>query len=160
MKRSSPLGAVAVGLAAGAVGTATMTGYQTLASKLRGSGDGDAGPTSWDEAPAPAQVGKRIVTGVFHKDVSPKRIQTMTNVMHWVYGTSWGAIFGLLQGTVKQRVAPSGLGFGAGVWTMSYVQLVPMDIYKPPWSYPATELAVDLSYHLVYGLGVAWPTTR
>lgn len=30
-----------------------------------------------------------------------------------------------------------------------------MGIYEPPWTYPATTAAKDLSYHLVYGLGVA-----
>jgi hypothetical protein len=28
-------------------------------------------------------------------------------------------------------------------------------VYQPPWKYPAKELAVDLSYHVVYGLAVA-----
>jgi hypothetical protein len=50
---------------------------------------------------------------------------------------------------------PVGLGFGLGVWAASYAQLVPLGIYEPPWRYPAEELAEDLSYHAVYGLGVA-----
>jgi hypothetical protein len=32
---------------------------------------------------------------------------------------------------------------------------VPLGIYKPPWKYPPQELGLDLSYHLVYGAGVA-----
>lgn len=36
---------------------------------------------------------------------------------------------------------------------MSYVELVPMGLSKPPWTYPPKELAMDLSYHLVYGAG-------
>jgi hypothetical protein len=48
-----------------------------------------------------------------------------------------------------------GLIFGVGVWGLSYAQLVPMGLYEPPWKYPARELAKDVSYHLVYGLGVA-----
>ncbi len=38
---------------------------------------------------------------------------------------------------------------------MSYVQLVPMGLYELPWKYPPKDLALDLSYHLVYGAGVA-----
>jgi hypothetical protein len=30
-----------------------------------------------------------------------------------------------------------------------------MGLYAPPWTYPPGELALDLSYHLVYGTGVA-----
>jgi hypothetical protein len=36
---------------------------------------------------------------------------------------------------------------------MSYAQLVPMGLYAPPWTYPPRELALDLSYHVVYGIG-------
>ena len=41
---------------------------------------------------------------------------------------------------------------------MPYVQLVPMGLYQPPWEYPPADLALDLSYHLVYGaaLGTAY----
>jgi hypothetical protein len=38
---------------------------------------------------------------------------------------------------------------------MSYAQLVPMGIYKPPWKYPVRDLGLDLSYHLVYGIAAA-----
>jgi hypothetical protein len=38
---------------------------------------------------------------------------------------------------------------------MSYVELVPMGLYELPWAYPAKDLALDLSYHLVYGAGLA-----
>ena len=38
---------------------------------------------------------------------------------------------------------------------MSYVELVPMGLYEPPWKYPAKSLAKDLSYHLVYGVALA-----
>lgn len=43
--------------------------------------------------------------------------------------------------------------FGTGVWLVSYLTLVPMGLYQPPWRYPPGELALDLSYHLAYGVG-------
>jgi hypothetical protein len=49
-------------------------------------------------------------------------------------------------------VAP---GFGTAVWTASYAELVPLGIYEPPWKYPPADLALDLSYHVVYGVVVA-----
>lgn len=49
--------------------------------------------------------------------------------------------------------ARRGAAFGEFVWAMSYVELVPMGLYEPPWRYPPKELAFDLSYHLVYGAG-------
>ena len=38
---------------------------------------------------------------------------------------------------------------------MSYLQLVSMGVYQPPWRYPLKTLAVEFSYHLAYGIGVA-----
>jgi hypothetical protein len=48
-----------------------------------------------------------------------------------------------------------GLAFGTGVWGAAYAELIPLGIYEPPWKVPKRELAIDLSYHLVYGLAVA-----
>ena len=105
--------------------------------------------------PAPAQVAKRALEGVFGRHVSAEQIPLLTNVMHWAYGTAWGAVYALIQSSAPGRVLPRGLAFGSGVWAMSYVELVPMGLYKPPWEYSAKELGKDISYHLVYGLGVA-----
>ena len=44
---------------------------------------------------------------------------------------------------------------GASLWGAAYAELAPLGIYEPPWKYPPQELALDLSYHLVYGVGVA-----
>jgi uncharacterized membrane protein YagU involved in acid resistance len=131
-----------------------MTGYQLLVARLRGL-DGESKPKTWKDAPAPAQVGKRILTGVFEKQVGLDRANLLTNAMHWAYGIGWGGLFGVLQGTAHGRRLPAGGAFGASVWALSYVQLVPMGIYEPPWKYPPEELALDLSYHLVYGLAAA-----
>jgi hypothetical protein len=45
--------------------------------------------------------------------------------------------------------------FGSAVWASSYAELVPMGIYELPWKYKPQELALDLSYHLAYGLATA-----
>jgi hypothetical protein len=157
---TTPLGAVARGIAAGLVGTAAMTAWQEISARLmrsEGSESRSSQPPEdpWEQASAPAQVGRRILEGVFEKPVPAERIPLLTNVMHWVYGSGWGAVYGLIAGSVDRVPAlRSGLLFGTGVWAMSYVQLVPMGIYEPPWSYSPSQLALDLSYHLAYGTGV------
>jgi uncharacterized membrane protein YagU involved in acid resistance len=75
--------------------------------------------------------------------------------MHWLYGVSWGAVYGVAAGATKPDPLVGGLAFGTGVWGASYAELVPLGVYKPPWKYPPKELAVDLSYHVVYGMTVA-----
>ncbi len=158
----SPLGALARGVLAGVLGTAAMTGWQTLSAKLQSSsekaGESESKKTSedpWEEASAPAKVAKRIGEGVFERDVSPDLIPLLTNAMHWSYGTGWGVAYGLAAATARKSRVRDGMLFGAGVWLMSYVELVPMGLYEPPWKYAPKELALDLSYHLVYGAGLA-----
>jgi hypothetical protein len=151
----TPLGAVARGLAAGVAGTAVMTAYQGLVAKLE-SARADESGDAWENAPAPAKVAKRIIEGLFHREVDAEKIPLLTSVMHWAYGTLWGAGYALLAERVDGSPAARGLAFGTGVWVTSYAQLVPLGIYSPPWEYDAKTLATDLSYHLVYGLGVSY----
>lgn len=153
MSRPSPLGAAARGLVAGAAGTGAMTAVQELLATGNGSPPPDEDP--WASAPAPAQVARRIARGVFRRDIPAERIPLVTNAMHWGYGTAMGIGFGLVQGTVRRHVWRDGLLYGAGVWALSYAELVPLGLYEPPWRYGAKTLAKDLSYHLAYGLGLA-----
>ena len=157
----TPLGALRRGLFAGVVGTAAMTGWQMLAAKLRASGDeGEQAPEPppadpWENASAPAKVAKRIGEGVFQRDVSPDLIPLLTHGMHWAYGIGWGTVYGLVAGSTGRSGVGDGARFGTAVWIMSYVQLVPMGLYELPWKYEPQETAFDLSYHVVYGVGVA-----
>ncbi len=147
MKQSAitPLGAVARGLLAGVAGTAAMTAYQTAVAKARGT----------EPSTTPAEVAKRIIRCVFHRRVSEERTELLNNAMHWTYGTSWGAVYGLTAGVDKAPALPRGLAFGASVWGVSLIQLPAMKLAPPVWRYPPVELALDVSYHLVYGTAVA-----
>jgi hypothetical protein len=156
---AGPLRAVLRGAVAGGFGTAAMTAWQTLSAKLQGSVEqerpGERSNDPWADAPAPAKVAKRISEAVLGRGVSPELIPLLSNVMHWAYGAGWGAVYGL---TVAGRPAAAlrrGATFGATVWGSSYLELVPMGIYEPPWKYELQELALDLSYHMAYGLGTA-----
>jgi hypothetical protein len=160
----TPRRVLARGLAAGAIGTATMTAWQELSTKLQSSDHGGDGgqaapsaeqqPDPWEQASAPAQVGRKILDGVIDRQVPPERIGLLTNAMHWGYGLSWGALYGLIQETASGPALRTGLLFGAGLWAMSYVVLVPMGLYQPPWKYSPREVAMDVSYHIAYGAGL------
>jgi hypothetical protein len=159
-----PRGAIGRGIAAGVVGTGLMTLAQTLPAKLQSSAGGPQDGHSdqqqgqqdpWEQASSPAKVARRISEGVFGHEISPQRIPLLTHGMHWGYGTGWGALYGIAQGSVDAAPLRHGLLFGTAVWAMSYVQLVPMGLYEPPWKYAPKEIATEVSYHLAYGLGVA-----
>ena len=157
----NPLGAVARGLVAGALGTAAMDTF-LFARYRAGGGDSSAfewessaGVTNWDEAPAPAHVGKRLFEGLFRVDLPDKRARLVNNVMHWGYGIFNGALYGIVAGSLPTPRISYGLPFGATVWAGDYVILPAAKLYKPIWEYDAKTLANDLSAHLVYGLGTA-----
>jgi uncharacterized membrane protein YagU involved in acid resistance len=69
--------------------------------------------------------------------------------MHWAYGSSWAAAYGLLG--ARGRRWWSGPVFGSLVWASGYVVLPAAGLYEPIWRYDAETLAKDLSAHLVYG---------
>jgi hypothetical protein len=149
----TPLGAIAVGLAAGACGTAAMTAVQLAEQRLRGTGGGH--PRRWEEAPAPAQVAERVSEGVFQRRLPLERAPFLANAVHWAYGIGWGAAFGIMDRSLRPALPLAAAGFGTGVWASSYAVLPAMGIYEPPWRYPARTLLIDLGRHLVYGAGVA-----
>jgi hypothetical protein len=53
---------IVAGLGAGALGTLAMTGWQELSARLMsdGDGDGETGTPSWEDAPVPAQVARKL----------------------------------------------------------------------------------------------------
>lgn len=136
------------GLAAGATGTAAMTASQELLSRLR---DDDS---SGEEEPAPAQAARKLLAAA-GIEAPASWTPALTQAAHWSYGIGWGAGYGFVRGRAQTNAALLGLGFGLAVWAASYAQLVPLGVYEPPWTYPASTVAEDLSYHAVYGLGVA-----
>jgi hypothetical protein len=152
----SAIGSIGKGILAGAAGTAAMTGYQLAVARLRGLPLATPVPHRWADAPAPAQVARKAARAFGVGDrVTREDVPALTNAVHWLYGTSWGAVYGVASRLGRPGPLTGGLAFGTTVWGASYAELVPLDIYKPPWQYPAKELALDLSYHLVYGVAVA-----
>jgi uncharacterized membrane protein YagU involved in acid resistance len=100
-------------------------------------------------------VAKKVSEGVLHKRVVKRQAPVITNVVHWAYGASLGAAYGLAASRLRTHPLASGAAFGAAVWGLAYAVLSPVGIYEPPWRYPAKTLGVDFSFHVVYGLGVA-----
>jgi Predicted periplasmic/secreted protein len=143
--RTTPLGAVIKGLVAGAIGTAVMTAYQLAAGQAMGSGPSNV----------PGEVGKRVLEGVFQREVSDEQVEQLTNPVHVIYGVSWGPLYGIVQSSLSRGSGRHGLAFGTAVWGASLVQLPAMKLAPPVWEMSPSSIALDLSYHLVYGIGVA-----
>ena len=104
----TPLGAIGRGLIAGAVGSLAMD-VLWYARYRRGGGkqhffawEFSSGLSSWEEAPVPGQVGKRLFEGLFQKKLPPQRAELVSNITHWAYGMLNGALYGIAAESLGQ----------------------------------------------------------
>lgn len=158
MHPMTPLAAVAGGLLAGAVGTVCLDAVQYVRYRRKGGKDNPltwefAPVDSWEKAPDPGQVAKRVIEGFTGRELSDRWAWPISTVAHWTYGSSAAALYGIVVGSLRRPHALYGLPFGAAVWATGYIVLPEAGIYKPIWEYDAKTLASDLSGHLAYGTG-------
>jgi hypothetical protein len=149
---------IAAGAAAGVVGTLAMDLVWYRRYRASGGEDGFAGwelatsTSSFDEAAAPGQVGKKIA-GAVGVNLPDEAAGVTTNVVHWLTGVGYGVGHALVQH--RRSVLVGGLTTGAGVLANSYATLGALGIYKPVWEYDRDTLLEDLSAHLVFGLATS-----
>jgi uncharacterized membrane protein YagU involved in acid resistance len=149
----------ACGALAGAAGTIAMDLLWYLRYRRGGGTDAfvkwefGSPPKSWDDAGAPAQVGKLLYETFTHTELSVEYAGLVTNLMHWAYGSQWGVASALALETSSRTKLKQGPLLGLIVWLASYVSLPIAGFYKPIWQYDLKTLAKDLSAHLVYGTG-------
>ena len=161
MTRTTPLGAVVRGLVAGAIGTLALDAVGYLRYRRGGGTAGfrewefSSSVQSWADAPAPAQVGRRLVEGVFQRKLPDSSAALVNNLTHWGYGMANGAVYGLLAGSLRKPRVAYGPAFGTAVWLSGYAVLPAAGLYKNIWEYDAKVLADDLSGHLAYGTTTA-----
>jgi hypothetical protein len=151
MRRSTALTRAPV---AGAIGTVAMD-LLWYSRYRRGGGDEDfpaweftGDLESWDDAPAPAQVARKLVGAVLDRDIPLDKARLANNVMHWGYGAGWATVLAVAGRRGRLWRGPV---FGTLVWASDYVVLPVLGIYQPIWTYDRETLAQDLSAHVVYG---------
>ncbi len=125
------------GLAAGLVGTAAMTVSSTLEAKLRGR----------EFSNAPAKAAEKVL-GIDHFE-SPQAESRFSNLVHWGYGTGFGALRGVLGSTPLPPKAATA-AHGAAVWGQAVVMLPTLDVAPPITLWGKEEIAIDVFHHAVY----------
>lgn len=129
-------GAVGRGLFAGVVGTAAMTVSSTVEMKLRGR----------KASTAPADAAGKML-GVQPAGEAEK--QRFSTIVHWGYGTGWGAARGLIGAAGLDGAMAAATHF-ATVWGTALVMLPGLKVAPPAWEWGGREIAVDVFHHLVY----------
>jgi hypothetical protein len=76
--------------------------------------------------------------------------------MHAIHAPVLGGWYGILRESLKPRPLPHGLVFGSTVWGMRLALLPGLRLDKPFWRHPPGEVAADASFHLAFGLAVAF----
>ena len=144
MKLGDVAAAVGKGLFAGVAGTAAMTASSTVEMKLRGRG----------ASTTPAQAASKVL-GVEPRDEASEA--RFSNVVHWGYGTMWGAPRGLLAAAGLSGPAATAAHLAA-VWGSEQVMLPALGVTPPLTEWGAKEVAIDAFHHLVYATatGVAY----
>jgi hypothetical protein len=150
------------GAVAGAVAMTAMDLVWYRRARADGDGRGfvawefSTSASDFDDAPAPAKVGKLIADTV-GITLPGSAVATTNNVVHWMTGIGWGKVAGLLAAAVPVPKLAVGIATGLAAWGTSYAVLGKLGIYRPITEYDKATLWKDLSAHLVFGttLGAA-----
>ena len=148
---------------AGASGLGTLAMDASLYRSYRHDGgdvafpkwESSEGLRNWEDAPAPALVGKQLLERVLGRELSPRYARLLNNATHWGYGIAAGAGYGLLIGSRRKPRVWFGIPFGAAVWASGYAVLPRFGVYEPIWKYDVRTLGKDLGAHLIFGTATA-----
>jgi hypothetical protein len=128
---------VGKGLAAGLIGTAAMTASSTIEARLR----------KRQASSAPARATAKVLGIKEFEDAHAKA--RFNDLSHWGYGTSWGALRGLLAaaGLPPRRAT---VAHGAAIYGAAQVTLPALEIVPPSVFWAKEEIVIDAFHHLVY----------
>ena len=136
MKSGDLAGSIGRGLVAGVVGTAAMTVSSTIEAKLRHR----------KPSVVPVAAAGKVLGVQPRNPVGQARFST---VVHWLYGTTWGGVRGVLGGLGMSGPVAAAAHLGL-VWGSELVMLPALKVAPPVKKWGSTELAVDGWHHLVY----------
>jgi hypothetical protein len=116
------------------------------------------------EGPGPegaaAEFAVKLVTGLFGRDITWSA-RRAGKIVHFVYGTLWGAAYGLVAGSFRLPWALAGAGFGFLVWGVGPGWLAPMmKVLLAPRTLRPLSNALLIGAHVLYGLIAAFIFAR
>ncbi len=141
MKLGTLAADIGKGLFAGFAGTLVMTVTQTADNALR-----KRPPSS-----TPAEAAGKVL-GV--QPTGDEEKQRFSNLVHFGYGTGWGAVRGLI-GALGLRGTPAMLAHFAAVYGSALLMLPALGVAPPVSEWGAAEIADDAFHHLVYAAAVS-----
>ncbi len=134
------------GAAAGLLATVPMTiVMEALHPRLPGEPPRPLPPREITEA--------AVVKAGVSRHVSERDVQNLTLAAHFGYGALCGAVFGLVAPRHPAAAVSSGMLFGLGVWTGSYLGWLPAaGLRHSPRYDPVVRSSLMIGAHVVWGM--------
>jgi putative membrane protein len=134
------------GLIGGVVGALTMELFQ--AGLKKASGQRKAGGE-----PATVTVAQNVSEATRDKGLAEKEKSPAGEMVHYAFGASAGAVYGVAVEALPKASAGWGALFGAALWLLAdEIGVAAAGLGKYPDEAPVSEQASALAAHLVYGL--------
>ncbi|RIJ42401.1 hypothetical protein [Pontibacter oryzae] len=131
-------GAIGKGLVAGLIGTAAMTIAQMIEMQM----------TDRESSNTPYKAAKKVF-GVKAKDDESKK--KISNIMHLVYGASWGVPRALMAEFGINGASGTLAHFGA-VWGTELTLLPALHVMKPVTEWKPEAISEDVMFHSIYAI--------
>lgn len=138
MKMTALADDIGKGLFAGFAGTLAITTSQTIEMKIRGRAPSDS----------PAEAAGKVL-GVQPSGEEEKK--RFSQIVHFGYGTAWGAVRGILAAAGVPPPLATALHFAA-IFGTAMVMLPALKVAPPVSEWGAESIAIDSLHHLVYAL--------
>lgn len=129
--------AIGKGLIAGLAGTIAITASQMIEIRI----------TKRKSSNAPAKAVKKTL----HMEATPGNNEDFSDEMHWVYGTSWGIMRGLLSMAGIAGFKATALHL-ATVWGTAVTIQPKLDIAPPLSEWEPKDIAIDIFHHAAYAV--------
>jgi putative membrane protein len=143
--------AVAVNVIAGLLGGLLGAGVMSAVHSLVSGGQPNASSAAQGED-ATVKVGdafSRILRG---RPLDEGEKPTAGSVVHYGFGASMGALYGIVSAASPVATVGRGTGFGAAVWLGAHVIVVPALGLAPfPLQQPLRKEGLELVLHLLFG---------
>jgi hypothetical protein len=167
-KPETPLIVALKGAAAGLVGTAVLTLFRDQAPKVleafgmeaqQEPGDTKSGQgpkqaqgedTPQDEDP-PSKLAEKISEEVFEKPIGEREKRVAGQMLHWTYGAGWGALYGIVQSSLRMPHWLHGTLLGGLVGLIAATVVPSMNIMPTPAEMPPPQRAIGMAMPMLFG---------
>lgn len=144
-------GAVA-GVIAGCTASWLMNRFQAAATKLKDRDQQEQ--NSQDGEDATMKAADALAKNVFRIDLSKEDKEQLGPVVHYVFGSSMGALFGVIADLYPSARAGWGMAFGTALFLVADELAVPLlHLSSSPKQTPLKTHLFAWASHLVYGAG-------